>query len=216
MEVIEIFKSIDGEGKRTGYVCTFVRFAGCNLRCNYCDTQYSYDQSNYRQLRVDQIVEICEELGTRRVTLTGGEPLLQPKINSLIDELLKKNYEVNIETNGAVDLRQFVRDDERLFFTMDHKCVSSGMNAHMVQTNYGLLQKKDVLKVVVQNRADLEELQALCHRLATREFEIYVSPVWDQIETEQIVEYLKENDLYDVRLQVQLHKIIWGKDAQGV
>lgn len=217
MNVIEIFKSIEGEGKRTGYLSTFIRFAGCNLRCNYCDTKYSYDVDNSQQLDVKQIVNKCKSLGTKRVTLTGGEPLLQEDIVLLVEELIKEEYEINIETNGSVDIRKWLEYRKKnLFFTIDYKCISSGMNGKMLLSNFKLLDDNDVLKFVVQNKDDLNEMRLFIRENGASKCKIYVSPVWGAIDAKDIVEYLKRHNLYNCRLQLQLHKIIWSPDTRGV
>ena len=104
MKIVEIFSSIDGEGIRTGYLCTFIRTYGCNLRCNYCDSLYASTNNNYSEMSISEIVKKCSELGNERITLTGGEPLIQPNVIDLISCLIESGFEVNIETNGSVDI----------------------------------------------------------------------------------------------------------------
>ena len=104
MKVVEIFKSIDGEGIRAGYPATFIRLFGCNLRCSYCDTPYGYEGNDYKEMTVDEIVQECMCLNCPRITLTGGEPLIHKDVNILIKNLLVNGFEVNIETNGSVDV----------------------------------------------------------------------------------------------------------------
>ena len=141
MQINEIFVSIDGEGIRTGYLTTFIRTFGCNLNCSYCDTQYACkidenEQDQFVVMTPEEILARVDELGNYRVTLTGGEPLIQRDAPELVALLLEAGYEVNIETNGAVDLRPFEKkmvevlsDDEltnNLIYTLDYKCPSSG------------------------------------------------------------------------------------------
>lgn len=211
----EIFDSIDGEGKRTGKMVTFVRFAGCNIRCTYCDTAYALKESQAEEfLTEEEILGRIHAYPWKRITVTGGEPLLQP-LQSLCDILSGEGYEINIETNGAVPLLE--RRPEHLFYTMDYKCTGSGMKKFMRTANFKELGKEDVLKFVVGSAEDLEDMK----QVVTREFSgekpaFYVSPVWGKIAPRELVEYVRANQLSDVVVQVQLHKIIWSPDKRGV
>lgn len=137
MKVIEVFKSIEGEGKRAGLPCTFVRFAGCNLRCDYCDTKYSYGMGENpiepMTMTVDEIVEKVSEFGVPRVTLTGGEPLIQENIDKLIVQLVAEDFEVNVETNGTK--RPWIFCDD-VFYTIDYKCHSRSKAGADVQGSF--------------------------------------------------------------------------------
>ena len=212
--VTEIFASIEGEGKRTGYMATFIRLTGCNLRCTYCDTKYSYGEEN-KVMSEDEIIEEVARYPWKRITLTGGEPLLQ-NIDSLVHSLALKGYEVNIETNGSIPLlaKRYVK----MFYTMDWKCPSSGENNMMSLTNLTKLEKGDVLKFVVGNTEDLDEMRRIIREKPLLYLKplIYVSPVFGEIEPKEIVQYIKDNALEDVCVQVQLHKVIWEPDERGV
>lgn len=211
----EIFDSIDGEGKRTGKMVTFVRFAGCNIRCTYCDTAYALKESQAEEfLTEEEILGRIHAYPWKRITVTGGEPLLQP-LQSLCDILSREGYEINIETNGAVPLLE--HRPEHLFYTMDYKCTGSGMKKFMRTANFKELGREDVLKFVVGSAEDLEDMK----QVVTREFygekpAFYVSPVWGKIDPRELVEYVRANQLSDVVVQVQLHKIIWSPDKRGV
>ena len=211
----EIFDSIDGEGKRTGKMVIFVRFAGCNIRCTYCDTAYALKESQAEEfLTEEEILGRIHAYPWKRITVTGGEPLLQP-LQSLCDILSREGYEINIETNGAVPLLE--RRPEHLFYTMDYKCTGSGMKKFMRTANFKELGREDVLKFVVGSAEDLEDMK----QVVTREFygekpAFYVSPVWGKIDPRELVEYVRANQLSDVVVQVQLHKIIWSPDKRGV
>ena len=128
--IVEIFYSIEGEGVRSGKVCTFIRVAGCNLRCSYCDTTYSYDETKATQMTVDEIIEKVEFLDCPTVTITGGEPLINREVvDVLIRKLLDEGYDVNIETNGSVDINVVRRQlKDSLIFTIDWKSLSSKMS----------------------------------------------------------------------------------------
>ncbi len=214
--IAEIFDSIDGEGKRTGLMATFVRFAGCNLRCSYCDTAYALrEEDAAERLTEDELLARIRAYPWKRVTLTGGEPLLQP-IASLCAALGKEGYECNIETNGAVPLLE--QRPPHLFYTMDWKCPDSGMEGAMREENFARLAACDVVKFVVGSRRDLCAMERVVRRRlsgpgAPRG---YVSPVFGQIEPRALVEFVREKRLADVTVQVQLHKVIWPPDMRGV
>ena len=214
--VTEIFDSIDGEGKRTGYMAIFVRLAGCNLRCNYCDTAYSLSLADTEEaLTLEELMHRIHRFPWKKVTLTGGEPLLHP-LFPLCQTLAEEGYEVNIETNGAVPL--FDIRPAGLFYTMDFKCSGSGMKEKMLADNFLKLGKEDVLKFVVSSEADMDEMAEVIrtyfHKGQDPEF--FVSPVWGRITPADLVEYVRNHQLADVRVQVQLHKIIWAPDQRGV
>lgn len=212
MRVIEIFKSIDGEGIRTGYPVTFIRLEGCNLRCSYCDTKYAYIDSAYTEMTPDEIVKQVCRLGCMRVTLTGGEPLIHEDVTLLVDSLLRAGFEVNIETNGSVDIEPYVHGAKTIV-TMDYKCPSSGMEESMLFDNIRLLRKRDVLKFVVGSVEDLDRCRDLVKYTNAN---VFISPVFGKIEPKQIVEYILEHDMQTCRVQVQLHKILWAPDQRGV
>lgn len=205
--VTEIFKSIEGEGKRVGSPCTFVRLAGCNLRCSYCDTKYSQRWSDGREMTLDGIVEEVRRLGVPRVTITGGEPLAQDAIS-----IAKALHwcECNIETNGSLPLPD---KPDNAFYTMDWKCHSSGMTDAMCGQNLEWLDEDDVIKFVVGDEGDLGQAKAIIGS-GIRAI-AYISPVYGRIEPKEIVRYVLDNGL-DARVQVQLHKVIWDPDERGV
>ena len=218
LKVVEIFKSIDGEGIRAGYPATFVRLYGCSLRCSFCDTKYSYDNDKYINMTIDEIIKEISDYKSRRITLTGGEPLYQPEAADLIHKLLEQGFEVNIETNGSIDLEEFLGADsfhENLIITMDWKSISSNMSQHMVVSNLYNLRKQDVLKFVVGDGQDLDQMRDIISSKPLK-CNIFVSPVFGKIEPREIVEYILDNNLEDVRIQLQLHKIIWPADMRGV
>lgn len=212
--VTEIFDSIDGEGKRTGYMAIFVRLAGCNLRCTYCDTPYSLTLEDTKEvLTEEELLERIRAYPWKRVTLTGGEPMLHP-LHHLVTKLGEEGYEVNIETNGAIPLWR--ERPEGVFYTMDFKCSGSGMKSSMNLDNFKLLTGKDVLKFVVSDERDMDEMKEIIGRFPKDHPEYFVSPVWGRIEPKELVEYVRKNGLQDVRVQVQLHKIIWNPTMRGV
>lgn len=216
-KVNEIFLSIDGEGVRTGLPTVFIRLYGCNLKCSYCDTRYSCENREYKLMPLMDILEQVLSYGVPRVTLTGGEPLIHEGVKDLINSLVANDIEVNIETNGAVDLNDFweYKHNSKVIFTMDYKCASSGMEDKMILWNLYLLQPKDVIKFVVSNYNELEKMEYILEETGCKA-QPYVSPVFGAIEPKELVEYILENKLNNVKVQVQLHKIIWNPNMRGV
>ncbi len=228
LKVSEIFSSIEGEGIRAGYIATFIRLIGCNLRCSYCDSMYAVEPrgNDYRILTIDEIVRTCSAIGNTRVTLTGGEPLLnQEKSMKLIDALLIAGFDINIETNGAIDLQDYYNkydNGEDVLFTIDYKCKSSGQNKFNIITNLTDVSwySNIVLKFVVGSKIDLQEMKDFLDKydinLHNNSYPIFVSPVFGKITPEEIVNYLKKNKIECVRLQLQMHKFIWEPMKRGV
>ena len=216
-KVNEIFLSIDGEGYRTGLPVVFIRLYGCNLNCSYCDTRYSCEQQEYKEMSLYDILAQVLSYGVPRVTLTGGEPLIHPGVKDLIVSLVANDIEVNIETNGAVDLDEFIefKYNSKVVFTMDYKCKSSGMEDKMILSNLEFLQPKDVIKFVVSNYNEMEKMEYILESSKCKA-QAYVSPVFGAIEPSELVEYVLENKLNNVKVQVQLHKIIWNPNMRGV
>lgn len=210
----EHFVSINGEGQRAGELALFLRFTGCNLRCSYCDTMWANAQNApHTRCDTEALLAIAEEAGVRNITLTGGEPLLQPDIAELIAQLCGRGYRVEIETNGAVPLEPF--SGTAASFTMDYKLPSSGMEARMCPENLPLLRGTDTLKFVCGTREDLVRAKEVLdtYRPVCK---VYFSPVFGQIDPADMVAFMKEHHLTEVRLQLQLHKFIWDPSQRGV
>ncbi|MCL2598395.1 MAG: 4Fe-4S cluster-binding domain-containing protein [Firmicutes bacterium] len=213
-EVIEIFDSLDGEGVRTGQAVTFVRLAQCNLRCDYCDTKYSYDGSRQPvPMRAQDIVAKCNAV-YKRVTLTGGEPMMAKGVDALILEMTRQGFEVNVETNGAVDLRPLLtkRDKENLplFFSVDYKLPSSKMQDKMIEPHFAALGKKDIVKFVVGSKQDV---QVMCQKIKEHKLDactqIFVGAVFEKFALHDLAQEILQNPvLHNARLQIQLHKVI--------
>lgn len=207
MKVNEIFFSVEGEGKRAGELAAFIRLTGCNLRCSYCDTKYSFHDGC--EMTATEIADAVKNF--RNVTLTGGEPLIQD-CHELLS--LLRSHEVNIETNGSIELAEYLKYPN-VFFTMDFKCYSSGATAAMNYDNLKILRKEDVLKFVVGEELDLEQAQKICATFKPKSA-IYISPVFGEIELLKIVDFMKRRHIQNWRLQIQLHKTIWSPDERGV
>lgn len=211
LKVNEIFDSIEGEGKRAGSLVTFIRLTGCNLCCSYCDTQYAFHEGE-----VLTIPKILEQVQHHKVTLTGGEPLIHDNIYSLLSAL--KGHEVNVETNGSVNIEPFFSHFPHVFFTLDYKCKSSKMSSQMCANNFRKMRRQDVLKFVVGSMEDLEQAKQVYLKYYSnlRNRVIYVSPVFGKIEPAKIVDFIKDNQLNNWRVQLQLHKFIWDPNKRGV
>ncbi|MGI6205475.1 MAG: putative 7-carboxy-7-deazaguanine synthase QueE [Anaerovoracaceae bacterium] len=223
--VAEHFTSINGEGQRSGEPAYFVRFAGCNLRCSYCDTVWarcagSSGVENFMEMTTSDIVEAADSSGIRDVTLTGGEPLLQPGIEELIAALQRDSrvdHSVEIETNGSVDLSDFASMKERPVFTMDYKLPESGMEAEMKLSNMDLLGKQDSVKMVASDLKDLDRALEIIKEYDLQErCGVFISPVFGLLEPSEVVHFLIRNKLNNVRIGIQIHKIIWDPEKRGV
>lgn len=212
LTVNEIFYSLDGEGIRAGYPAVFIRLAGCNLRCNYCDTGYALCSSDGDKMTIPEIIAKVKSFGNcRNITLTGGEPLLQRNAIALLKEL-HGEFDTIVETNGAVKI------DEALPFAsicMDWKTPSSGMNGLMIDCNLRKLRPTDCLKMVVR----ASDIPYTGFFLQTRTFNcpVYLSPVYGEIDLPVLADFVKSyQGTKTLRMQVQLHKIIWNPNERGV
>ncbi len=218
LSVVEQFVSINGEGAHAGELAAFIRFKGCNLSCSYCDTKWANrNEAIFTEHTADDLAEWVERKGVNNVTLTGGEPLLQEDITELIEKLLAQGKRVEIETNGSIPLDRFAQTEPRPVFTMDYKLPSSGMESAMRPDNFKLLNKHDTVKFVAGSREDLARAEEIidAYRLSGR-CHVYLSPVFGKINPAEIVTYMIENEMKDVRLQLQLHKFIWPPERRGV
>lgn len=216
--VVEKFISINGEGSKAGQLAAFIRFYNCNLNCSYCDTKYANGKNAKYEILTDQdILNYLDINKVINVTLTGGEPLLQKNIDSLITLLLKNNYRVEIETNGSIDIKPFITDDLRPLFTLDYKMPSSKMEKYMLLDNYQYLTKNDVVKFVIGDLADLNKAKEIIETYdLTNRVKVYFSPVFDMIKPRTIVDYMIKHHLNNVFMQLQLHKYIWDVNKRGV
>ena len=215
-KLAEHFVSINGEGQLAGALALFLRFAGCNLRCDWCDTSWANgEDAPYELVGIPWLVEIAnkaiEEHGVQTVTLTGGE---QKDMVKLIHALIGLGMRVEIETNGAVPIEPFMRE-HRPVFTVDYKLPSSGMERYMHTENIALLRECDTLKLVCGSRADLDRAAEVIEEYKPQ-CPVFLSPVFGRIEPAEMVEFMKAHRLGTVRLQLQLHKFIWDPEKRGV
>ena len=216
-KLAEHFISINGEGQLAGALALFLRFAGCNLRCDWCDTAWACGKdAPHETVSLSRIKEIAADAaaqGVRTVTLTGGEPLLQENIAVVIRCLADMGLRVEIETNGAVALAPF--QNTGACFTMDYKLPSSRMEQHMCTENFALLRDADTVKFVCGSREDVFRAKEIAEQFKPQ-CPLYLSPVFGRIEPAEIVEIMKEQHMGGFRLQLQLHKFIWDPNERGV
>lgn len=218
-KIVERFVSINGEAQAAGELACFIRFAGCNLNCSYCDTMWANEKNApYEIMSEEEIYAYIKETGVKNVTLTGGEPLIQDNIGRLLRMLSKdKELRIEIETNGSIDISEYADIADNIIFTLDYKLPGSGMNSHMLTDNYKYIKKKDSVKFVVSDRADLDFAKAVIEEYKLDEKTVvYLSSSFGKIEPKDIVDYMMAHGLNNIRLQLQLHKYIWEPDKKGV
>lgn len=218
-KVVEIFTSINGEGRRAGQLALFIRFQKCNLHCSYCDTRWANtDSAAYTEMTEDELYDEIKKSGIRNITLTGGEPLLQPEIDVLLHKLAADDaLSVEIETNGSISIEEFSRLKNPPLFTVDYKLPGSGMEKYMKVENFAYLKPEDTVKFVAGSRQDLERAREIIAGFQlTEKCSVYISPVFGAIAPAEIVEFMKQYRLNGVNLQLQLHKIIWDPQQRGV
>ncbi len=218
-KVVEKFISVNGEGPLSGQLAVFIRFAGCNLNCSYCDTGWANERDvAYELLTAENIYEYIRSTNIRNVTLTGGEPLMQSGVDELLELLSKdKKLSVEIETNGSILIDKFILTYNLPSFTMDYKLPSSNMEHNMVIDNFKYLTKKDTVKFVVGSIEDLKKAKNIIDKYdLVEKTRIYISPVFEKISMDKIVEFMQQNKMNGVNLQIQLHKIIWDPNKRGV
>ncbi|HET7268200.1 MAG TPA: 7-carboxy-7-deazaguanine synthase QueE [Oleiagrimonas sp.] len=209
LRVSEIFHSIQGEADAVGWPTVFVRLTGCPLRCVWCDTEYAFHGGQWHD--IDAIVQEVATYGARHVCVTGGEPLAQKRCTILLQQLCDAGYEVSLETSGAVDVAEV---DARVHKVLDLKAPGSGESARNLWSNLAHLNAHDQIKIVVGDRADYDWACAQLHeRALDRHCQVLFSPVADQLAPRQLAEWILADRL-PVRLQLQLHKYLWG-DAPG-
>jgi 7-carboxy-7-deazaguanine synthase len=212
MVVSEIFKSIQGESTFAGLPCVFVRLTGCNLRCQWCDTTYSFHGG--ARMSVPEVMAKVRDFGGNLVELTGGEPLLQEDVYLLTEQLLSEGFKVLIETSGE---RYIGRLPRQVVKVMDVKCPGSGEGGKFCQDNLAALEKKDQIKFVVADENDYRYARDFMreHDLHSRVDEVILSPVFGRLHPRQLSEWILADRL-DVRLGLQIHKFIWDPDTRGV
>ena len=213
LKVNELFYSIQGESSHAGRPCVFVRLTECNLRCSYCDTRYAYDEG--QNLEIDEIIDRVTSYRCRLIEITGGEPLIQKETPELIHQLLDRGFEVLLETNGSLDVSNI---DDRCVKIVDIKCPSSGEVKNNDLENLKRLSDKDEIKFVIGSEEDYvyaKKIMSLIGKINLRIKPPVFSPVHKQMDPKLLAEWILADHI-DVRMQIQLHKIIWGSETRGV
>jgi 7-carboxy-7-deazaguanine synthase len=212
LRIHEIFRSIQGESTRAGRPCIFVRLTGCQMRCVWCDTEYAFYDGAW--MGVEEIVAEIERLGGGLVEITGGEPLLQPAVHPLMAALADAGHEVLLETGGGLDIAGV---DPRIGRIVDIKCPGSGESENNRWPNLDLLRAGDEVKFVLAGAGDYRWAKQVIveRRLAELDVPILFSPVWGALDAAELASWIVRDRL-PVRLNLQLHKVLWGADARGV
>jgi 7-carboxy-7-deazaguanine synthase len=213
LQITEIFRSIQGESTRAGLPCTFIRMTGCNLRCTWCDTAYSFYGGT--PMTLDQVLRKVADFGGKLVEITGGEPLLQQPVYPLMDRLLAEGYRVMLETSGERPISKVPREVIKI---VDVKCPDSGEPDTFHIENLRRLAPHDELKFVIGTRRDYEFSRDFTrqHELTKRVAAISFSPVHGSVDLEALARWMLDDDLEGIRFGSQLHKSIWGAEARGV
>ncbi len=212
--VYETFLSIQGESTHAGRLCFFIRLAGCNLSCTYCDTDYARGEGSGVLMTIEHIVSQAKLSKVRLVEVTGGEPLSQANTPALCEALLDEGLEVMVETNGSLPLSLLPPAVKKI---VDCKTPSSGMVEYNLYDNFYILSDHDEIKFIILDYLDYEFALTIIekYKLQTKTFNILFSPAWGRLDPKTLVGWMQA-DLPQARLQLQLHKIIWGPDKQGV
>lgn len=208
LRISEIFYSLQGESRTVGWPTVFIRLTGCPLRCVYCDTTYAFQGGEWMSLA--HIREQVAKYNTRYITVTGGEPLAQKSCLQLLRLLCEQGYEVSLETSGALDISEV---DSRVVIVMDLKTPSSAEENKNLYSNISHLKQKDQLKFVIGNKTDYDWALARLNEYKLNDVcEVLFSPVQDQQSATELAEWILRDQL-PVRMQVQLHKLLWGNEA---
>ena len=207
LNITEIFYSLQGEAKEVGIPTVFVRLTGCPLRCNYCDTAYAFKGNN--PLSIQHILDEIAQYNTQYVCVTGGEPMAQSNCLKLLDSLINHGYKVSMETSGSIDITLV---NSKVSIVMDIKTPSSTEEHQNRYENLPILKRKDQLKFVIASRSDFDWCTEILDNHEV-ESEILFSPVYECLKPAELADWILEKKL-NVRLQVQLHKILWG-DQKG-
>ena len=211
IKINEIYLSVQGESTHTGLPCIFIRLTGCNLRCSWCDTAYAFHEG--KNMSIDEILQKVENFGIHLVEITGGEPLMQDNVYTLMRRLIENGYKVMLETGGSISLERVPKDVIKI---MDLKCPGSGEQEKNNLDNLKLHAPHDEDKFVILDKKDYEWSRDIIKKYKINETaHILISPVFDKLELKEMVKWILEDRL-PVRLQTQLHKIIWDKNTIGV
>jgi len=217
--ISEIFSSIEGEGRRAGLPATFVRFFGCNLNCKWCDSRYAWEtvNSSVMNMSYGQIVGKILDCGNRLITFTGGEPLMHIPlkfINKFLADFPDR-FHVNIETNGSIRIPEKLLRNKNCMLTVDYKLQSSGVSPIDMVVDFRNLRKTDAVKFVIGSESDFEQMIEFLEGV-TIEACIFVSPVFGAVKLDWLAEQIKKYREFGLRMQIQMHKVIWNPNERGV
>jgi len=210
LRITEIFHSIQGESSHAGRPCVFVRLTGCNLRCRWCDSVYTF--TGGEKMELEEILNKVQAYGCRLVEITGGEPLAQTESLDLIRRLCDEGYEVLIETSGSISIAPV---DQRAKVILDVKCPGSGEMEKNLWSNLAELDPGDEVKFVIADRIDYDWARSVIAEHHLDRITVLLSPVWGEMNMKDLAEWMLA-DRVPARLQTQLHKHIWGADVHGV
>ena len=206
LKIFEIFYSLQGESSRVGLPTIFIRLSGCPMRCHYCDTAYAFQGGS--MMTVDEIIKTIKKYDTRYVTVTGGEPLAQKEVLSLLKVLADQNYEVSLESGGGLSIKEV---DPRIKIILDIKTPESGEEKKNYWDNLNLIHSKDEIKFVLCSREDYDWAKKILHQYKlTEKCDVLFSPVYQKLNTTDLGNWILEDQL-PVRMQIQLHKLLWGE-----
>jgi len=206
LKIFEIFYSLQGESSRVGLPTIFIRLSGCPMRCHYCDTAYAFQGGS--MMNMDDIMEAIKKYDTRYVTVTGGEPLAQKEVLSLLKVLADQNYDVSLETGGGISIKEV---DPRIKIILDIKTPESGEEKKNHWENLNLIHAKDEIKFVLCSREDYDWAKKILDQYKlTEKCHVLFSPVYQKLNTTDLGNWILQDQL-PVRLQIQLHKLLWGE-----
>lgn len=210
INVIEKFKSIQGEGIHSGLPTFFIRLAGCNLRCSYCDTKYAYSKGE--KINLKTLIEEVKKQGVNLICITGGEPLKQKETKKLMNSLIKKGFYIDIETNGSIKIKDFP-NSKRILYSLDIKCPSSYMHKKMYYKNLKELKRKDQVKFIIKNIYDYNFAKNIIKQYNLfKKTNIIFTPVGG-IKADKLVKWILRDNI-KVRIGLQIHKIIWKSERK--
>jgi len=208
LRITEVFYSIQGESNTVGLPTVFVRLTGCPMRCSYCDTAYAFEGGS--KMDIEDILKEVSQYQTKHVTVTGGEPLAQPECHTLMTALCDKGYAVSLETGNAMDISKV---DARVYIVLDIKTPASNEEPNNKYKNLDYIKRDDSLKFVICDEPDyLWSKQQLSERGLTEKCEILFSPSADQLSPTDLADWIIRDQL-PVRMQIQLHKVLWNNQA---
>ncbi len=209
MKINEIFYSIQGEGKWTGFPNIFIRTTGCNLRCSYCDTKYAYKKGTEKT--IEEITNEIKKYNCKKICITGGEPLQQKDIIELINQLINCKYSIIVETNGSLKIDSLI-NKKKLIISLDIKTPSSKMHKKMFLQNINILRKKDQIKFIIENKKDYNYAKKIIQKFKPK-CDVFFQPVWST-NPKKLAKWIL-NDNLELKYGLQIHKIIWG-DKKGI